>query len=81
MAGVNDEAIDGDHPGQWILLDPAGECPVRVEETDLQQILDLFRFIAHGTFGKAKSRRQIVGTHMWLLRLIKEKVDTELSTI
>src|SRR4051812_49127611 len=52
--GVNDEAVDLDHPGHRTLLDPLPQHPVKVELANLEQVTDGLRLALACAFGHAE---------------------------
>src|SRR5271165_4044926 len=75
MPGVDDEAVDLDHPGDRVRVHPAGQCPMRIELPNLEHGADGLRFALAGAF--ADPERLVDGRqlHVRLSAAVVEKVD------
>ena len=57
------------------MLHPAAQCPMRIHQTDLENLLDLAGFISARALGKSKPGTQFIRAQGWGLALIEQEID------
>ena len=74
MPGVDDQAVDLDHPDQRILVHPAGQRPFGVEAVDLEQVPDRHRLGRPGGLRDPESLVDVGHLHVVRLGGVAEEV-------
>ena len=74
IAGINDDAVDGDHPGQRIVREFAGQAPVWIEWHDAERVQDHSRPGRAGALADPEQFAQPARAHVGCLALVEEEI-------